>query len=196
MFGFIKKLLKLLTLVIDIGIGLSQIFKGVAREMIELPAGVAIGAMGISRFIQTIWIFGITNFFCGMKLMGNFTSCAFYYILEIIGAILYLIPMLVFMVLDWLSGESKMGSSIENTIWYYLEKLDRYTIDQFGFHVIHFSKSVRDKCYNCRRLKPVAFVRKAKNFASDINDPIIPLATGGIKDIFKGFERIVSAFSF
>lgn len=194
MFGFVKILLKMVTVIVEIGIGITKIFQGVAREMIELPAGIAIGAMGVSRFIQTIWIFGISNFFCGMKLMGNFTSCAFYYLLEIIGAILYLIPMLVFMVLDWLS--SGMGSNIENKIWFYLEKLDRYTIDNIGIHVIHFSKSVRDKCYNCRRLKPVAFVRKAKDFANDINDPIIPLATGGLKDIFKGFERIVGAFSF
>ena len=194
MFGFVKILLKMVTVIVEIGIGITKIFQGVAREMIELPAGIAIGAMGVSRFIQTIWIFGISNFFCGMKLMGNFTSCAFYYLLEIIGAILYLIPMLVFMVLDWLS--SGMGSNIENKIWFYLEKLDRYTIDNIGIHVIHFSKSVRDKCYNCRRLKPVAFVRKAKDFANDINDPIIPLATGGLKDLFKGFERIVGAFSF
>jgi|TARA_B110000285_G_C15140553_1_gene630511 hypothetical protein len=194
MFGFLKKLFKLITLAVEVGIGLSQIFKGVAREMIELPAGIAVGALGVSRFVQTIWIFGISNFFCGMKLMGNFTSCAFYYLLEILGAFMYLIPMLVFMVLDWVTDS--MGSKIENTIWFYLEKMDRFTIDQFGFHVIHFSKSVRDKCYNCRRLKPVAFVRKAKDFANDINDPIIPLATGGIKDVFKGFERIVGAFSF
>ena len=89
-----------------------------------------------------------------------------------------------------------MGSKIENTIWSSLEKLDRFTIDQFGFHVIHFSKSVRDKCYNCRRLKPVAFVRKATDFANDINDPIIPLATNGISNMFDGFKRIVNAFSF
>lgn len=194
MFGFVKILLKMVTVIVEIGIGITKIFQGVAREMIELPAGIAIGAMGVSRFIQTIWIFGISNFFCGMKLMGNFTSCAFYYLLEIIGAILYLIPMLVFMVLDWLS--SGMGSNIENKIWFYLEKLDRYTIDNIGIHVIHFSKSVREKCYNCRRLKPVAFVRKAKDFANDINEPIIPLATGGLKDIFKGLGRIVGAFSF
>ena len=82
MFGFIKKLFKLLTLAVRVGIGLGKIFAGVAREMVELPAGIAVGALGISRFIQTIWVFGISNFFCGMKMMGNFTSCAIYYLLE------------------------------------------------------------------------------------------------------------------
>lgn len=195
MFGFIKRLFGLLTIAIQVGIGLARIFKGVAREMIELPAAITIGAIGASRFIQSLWVFGISNFFCGMKLMGNFTSCALYYLLEIIGSILYLIPLLVFMVLDWLTGARKLGSLIENTIWSLLEKLDRMTIDNLGFHVIHFPKSVRDKCYNCRRLKPIAFVRKATDFASDINDPIIPLATGGIQDIFNGFKRIVNAFT-
>jgi hypothetical protein len=195
MFGFIKRLFGLLTIAIQVGIGLARIFKGVAREMIELPAAISIGAIGASRFIQSVWVFGISNFFCGMKLMGNFTSCALYYLLEIIGSILYLIPTLVFMVLDWLTGARKLGTLIESTVWSLLEKLDRMTIDNLGFHVIHFPKSVRDKCYNCRRLKPIAFVRKATDFASDINDPIIPLATGGIQDIFNGFKRIVNAFT-
>lgn len=196
MFGFIKKLFKLLTLAVRVGIGLGKIFAGVAREMVELPAGIAVGALGISRFIQTIWVFGISNFFCGMKMMGNFTSCAIYYLLEIIGNILYLVPMLVFLVIDWISGKSKLGSKIEDGIWSTLEKVDRFTIDNLGFHIIHFSKSVRDKCYNCRRLKPVAFVRKATDFANDINDPIIPLATGGIQDVFNGFAYIVDSFKF
>jgi len=196
MFGFIKRLFKLLTLAVRVGMGLGKIFAGVAREMIELPAGIAVGALGISRFIQTIWVFGISNFFCGMKMMGNFTSCAFYYLLQIIGSILYLIPMIVFLIIDWITGKSKVGSKIEDSIWSFLERVDRFTINNFGFHVIYFSKSIRDKCFNCRRLKPVAFVRKATDFANDINNPIIPLATGGIKDIFNGFAYIVDSFKF
>lgn len=196
MFGFIKKLFKLLTLAVRIGIGLGKIFGGVARGMVEVPAAIAVGSLGISRFIQTIWVFGISNFFCGMKMMGNFTSCAFYYLLQIIGSILYLIPMIVFLIIDWITGKSKVGSKIEDSIWSFLERVDRFTINNFGFHVIYFSKSIRDKCFNCRRLKPVAFVRKATDFANDINDPIIPLATGGIKDIFNGFKYIVDSFQF
>jgi len=196
MFGFIKKLFKLLTLAVRIGIGLGKIFGGVARGMVEVPAAIAVGSLGISRFIQTIWVFGISNFFCGMKMMGNFTSCAFYYLLQIIGSILYLIPMIVFLIIDWITGKSKVGSKIEDSIWSFLERVDRFTINNFGFHVIYFSKSIRDKCFNCRRLKPVAFVRKATDFANDINNPIIPLATGGIKDIFNGFAYIVDSFKF
>ena len=199
MFGAAILLPLIMTLIgvaIGVGEGLFQIFEGVAQEFIELPQGMFIGAMSISRFVQTVWVFGISNFFCGMKMMKNFTTCAFYYLLEIIGSILYLIPMLVFLVLDWLSGSAKAGSRIEYNIWYYLEKLDRFTIDHFGFHVIHFSKSVRDKCYNCRRLKPVAFVRKAGNFADDLNEHIIPLSTGGLMKVFDGFAKIVNAFSF
>lgn len=194
MFAAIRTIVKFVSAMVRVFIGMGKIFAGVAREMVELPAGIAIGALGISRFIQTIWVFGISNFFCGMKMMGNFTSCAIYYLLEIIGNILYLVPMLVFLVLDWISGKSKLGSKIEDGIWSTLEKVDRFTIDNLGFHIIHFSKSVRDKCYNCRRLKPVAFVRKATDFANDINDPIIPLATGGIMDIFNGFKYIVDSF--
>ena len=75
-----------------------------------------------------------------------------------------------------------------------LEKLDRFTIDRFGFHVIHFPKSVRDKCYNCRRLKPSAFVRKTGEFVHDVKTDVIPLTTGGLSKMFGGLGKIVNAF--
>jgi len=128
-------------------------------------------------------------------MMENFTSCIFYYILEIIGKILYFIPMLVFMMLDFIGGKGKIGSKIETNLWSLLEKLDRFTIDQFGFHIIHFPKSIRDKCYNCRRLKPRAFVRKTGEFVDDLTNDVIPLTTGGFVKMLGGFEKIINAFS-
>jgi hypothetical protein len=185
MFEIIKTLFTMMITMTELIAGFGKMVAGVAREMAEAPVGTAIGAVGISRFIQSIWVFGISNFFCGMKMMGNITTCAIYYLLEIIGNILYLVPMLVFWIIDRISDKSKLGSKIEDGIWSTLEKVDRFTIDNLGFHIIHFSKSVRDKCYNCRRLKPVAFVRKATDFATELSDPIIPYLTGGIMDVME-----------
>jgi len=195
MFGAaIPFILILITLAIGAGEGLFMIFEGVAQEFIEFPQGAFLGAMSAAKLAHSVGVFGLTTFFCGLQMMENFTSCIFYYLLEIIGKILYFIPMLVFMMLDFVGGKENIGSQIENKLWSLLEKLDRFTIDRFGFHVIHFPKSVRDKCYNCRRLKPSAFVRKTGEFVHDVKTDVIPLTTGGLSKMFGGLGKIINAF--
>ena len=196
MFGAaIPFILILITLAVGAGEGLFQIFEGVGQEFIEFPQGAFIGALSGAKLAHSVGVFGISTFFCGLQMMENFTSCIFYYILEIIGKTLYFIPMLVFMMLDFVGGKGKIGSKIETNLWSLLEKLDRFTIDRFGFHIIHFPKSIRDKCYNCRRLKPSAFVRKTGEFVDDLTNDVIPLTTGGFVKMLGGFEKIINAFS-
>lgn len=187
MFGFLKTILKAVLILTRVPKAISMIMEGIIQEITEIPIGAAIGATSGSRLIQTFWVFGISNFFCGMKMMGNFTSCALYYVLEVIGTILYLIPMLVFMFFDWITRDKKMGSYLEKLIWEQLEILDRFTIENLGFHVIHFSREIRDKCYNCRRLKPSAFVSKTGDFVTDLNESVIPLTFGGLGKMLNGF---------
>lgn len=184
----------LISLAIKIGEGVYDIFTGVAQEFIELPQGLFIGALSGAKMAHALGVFGITNFICGLKLLQNGTSCIGYYLLQILGKLLYLIPMIVFMLLDLVSGESKLGSQLENKIWDFLEKLDIKVADRTGQHLIYFPKSVRDKCFNCRRLKTSAFVRKTGDFINDMTDDVIPLTTGGIGKMFWGFKKIMGAF--
>jgi len=75
-----------------------------------------------------------------------------------------------------------------------LEDADTWTSIKWNIHIIYFPKSVRDKCFNCRRLKTSAFVRKTGEFVNDMTEDVIPLTTGGLTKIFGGFGRIVNAF--
>jgi hypothetical protein len=190
---FLSKLGRLLNAVTETGKGLKQIFEGVIKEFTGLPQGVWYGLLNSSVFIQYIWEFAITNFMCGMKLMNNAFSCAIYYILEIIGQMLYLLPRIFFWILDKITGKKKIGSMIERTIWRALEWVDRLTITYLKFHIIHYSKSVREMCYNCKRLKPTVFVDQAVGFVDDLADPILDLSVGGIKQMVNGLGRIVNA---
>jgi hypothetical protein len=184
----------LIALAVQIGNGIFDIFTGVAQEFIEFPQGAFIGAISGAKMAHALGVFGITNFICGLKMLQNATSCGGYYIMQLIGKILYLIPALVFMVLDFVSGKIKMGSQIEKKLWDFLEILDRFTRERLGFHIIYFSKSVRDKCFNCRRLKTSAFIRKTGEFVTDMTEDVIPLTTGGLSKMFGGFEKIMKAF--
>jgi hypothetical protein len=125
--------------------------------------------------------------------MNNAFSCAIYYILEIIGQMLYLLPRIFFWILDKITGKKKIGSMIERSIWRALEWVDRLTITYLKFHIIHYSKSVREMCYNCKRLKPTVFVDQAVGFVDDLADPILDLSVGGIVEMVNGLGRIVNA---
>lgn len=184
----------LIALAVQIGTGIFDIFTGVAQEFIEFPQGAFIGAISSAKMVHALGVFGITNFICGLKMLQNATSCGGYYIMQLIGKILYLIPALVFMVLDFVGGKAKLGSQIEKKLWDFLEILDRFTRERLGFHIIYFSKSVRDKCFNCRRLKTSAFVRKTGEFVNDLTQDVIPLTTGGLSKMFGGLEKIMKAF--
>ena len=198
MFGFLFKPIKIVfgvfKLIVNIGRGLLKILEGVGQEMWQAPAGIAVGVWGIARVIIALFVFSISNFLCLIQLLGNFTSCVGYYILQFIGMIFYLIPWLVFMILDFGSGKAKLGSKIEFNLWYYLDKLDRYSVDFGGPHIIYFSKSVRDRCFSCKRLKPVAITRNTSHFSKLVANPIIPYLTNGFKKIGGGFSTIVGSF--
>lgn len=195
--GFFNKIGKLFNAISEIGRGVGDIFEGVVREFSGIPQGAWYAAMGGSEFVQYIWAFAFTNFMCGMKLIQNAFSCAVYYILELFGQILYLIPRILFWLLDKISGMMKkglrLGSIIETTIWSLLDRIDRFTITYFKFHIIHFSKEVRELCYNCKRLKPTIFVDKALELVDDLVDPIIPLMVGGLQQMVRGLGRIMNA---
>lgn len=199
MFNMIKKLMMLPIMIVKlvvrfdkVGAGLLLILEGVLQEVIELPMGLMYLGIDIALLVQAILLFSVTNFFCGLKLMTNFTSCIIYYVLEMLGKLFYVLPSLMFYAFEKLGMG---GYYIERTIWNKLEYLDRLTIDYLGFHIIHFPKSIRDKCFNCKRLKPGAFVRKTTELANDLVDPIIPLTTGGLMKMVNGFMNIAFAMT-
>jgi len=190
---FIRKAGKLFNAISEVGRGLKEIFEGVVKEFTGLPQGVWYGLLDSSVFVQYIWEFAITNFMCGMKLMNNAFSCAIYYIIEVFGQILYLFPRIFFWMVDKITGPKKIGSMIERSIWKLLDWIDRLTITYLGFHIIHYSKSVREMCYNCKRLKPTVFVGQALSIVDDMADPILGLTVGGLQEMVGGLGRIVNA---
>ena len=88
---------------------------------------------------------------------------------------------------------AKLGDETDPEVVDGLEALDRIVVDASGYHLIHFSKEVRDRCYNCKRLSTSALIGRAADTFNDINDPILPLMTGGLLDMFNGARRSVNA---
>ena len=188
---FFGKISKFFSIPGNVGSALGEIFEGVAQEFAGVPQGVWYGALDISVFIQYIWEFSITNFNCGMRMLQNIQACAIYYILDVLGNILYIIPTIIFWIIN--RAIPGLGNDIEKRMWSILDTADRWTISNLGFHIIHFSKPVRDMCYNCKRLRPRVFVGKSLDMVDDIVD-LLPLMIGGLVEMVQGLGHMVNAF--
>ena len=187
---FLKMIPKLIKIITGVVMGIKDIFLGLAREFQEFPQGAYYFGVHIAIFIQYLGVFMFTNLFCAMQMIQNFTSCFFWYALDIFGKILYLVPQIFILFFTLLGVPAR---DIEKQIWDGLESLDRIVVDASGYHLIHFPKSIRDKCYNCKRLSTNALIGRAADAFEDINDPILPLMTGGLVDMFNGARRSVNA---
>jgi len=89
---------------------------------------------------------------CGFTRIKTLPSCMQWYMLEILGKILYTpIRFLVWLI-------SKMGApevrQMEKDVWNYLEQIDKMTYSSAGIHIIHYSDEIIDGCYKCKGLVP------------------------------------------
>jgi hypothetical protein len=122
------------------------------KNQASTMSGFAKGALQLTMFAGKVFLF--FNFFgkvllwcffnvtCGLEWFMNFRQCFFWYLLEIIGNILYLpINFLV-----WILPTLK---PIERMLWQLLTDIDCSIFGILGFHVIHYSEDVLKRCYKC-----------------------------------------------
>ena len=81
---------------------------------------------------------------CAFILLVNFFTvpCFLWYVLNLIGTILYLIPLIMFT----LCG---VNDEVENYIWGPIYLLDEFIYDITGFHFAHFPDSINKGCFSC-----------------------------------------------
>jgi hypothetical protein len=99
----------------------------------------------IGKFLSGVFI-SIGSFLdCSAFYIGNiFSYCIIYYLLYIIGLILYC----PFAFLFWISGTQEM----ENTIWDIMEMINDFMVDITGFDFTDYIYPY--KCYKCN-IKPM-----------------------------------------
>jgi hypothetical protein len=78
-----------------------------AREFQEFPQGAYYLAVHAAIFAQYLGVFAFTNLFCAMQMIQNFTSCFFWYALDIFGKILYLLPQVLILFLTLIGVPAK-----------------------------------------------------------------------------------------
>lgn len=101
-----------------------------------------IGLFGWKYLVKVVtWIFNFAK--CSLTWFANFRGCFFWYMLEIIGQILYL----PFRFLFWLMGCT--GDKIEKGIWKVIDGIDCFFLDITTYHVFRYSPEIIEKCYSC-----------------------------------------------
>ena len=183
----IPRLGKIATGVVD---GLEDIFNGVVQEFEEFPKGAWYTVLDLSVLFQYTGTFLLSNFLCAMKAMSNIKSCFMFYLIEMMGTIMYS-PIAIFIFI--LSLFRIPSYSWEKQFWDKMEVFDQFVYNYCQFHIIHYPKSIRETCYNCVRLKPTVFAQYISEFINDVEDPIFGLLFGGLEKMFSGFLNMLMA---
>lgn len=112
----------------------------------------------LGGYVWKVGVWTINMLSCLFKMFGNFSSCFFYYFLDIIGYILYL----PFAIMFWLfrisietyyedcsKDEYPSIYNIEKEIWDLIYWVDCQVYDATGFHIFHYSEDIIQRCYSC-----------------------------------------------
>jgi len=103
------------------------------------PASAAVDK--IVKPVMTIY----NNVICAVKLISRAQKCMVYYLLDMIGYILYF----PFMIFFWMFALQ----SIEREIFKGLDTIDSTVYGAFGFHIFRYPNSLMNDCYRCKNKK-------------------------------------------
>jgi hypothetical protein len=189
---FFKKLGKLFDMIRNIQQGLQDILNGLITEITAGPIGYSYAIKDLFELTEYIFVFLFTHLECANKISKNYVTCTLTYTVDYLIGFALLIPCLALyltcMLLGWDYNQQI------NKMKQIAEQLDEYIFGTMGFHIFHWPKSIRDMCYNCRRLRPEAVVGKTMDVEYDLTGRIAKLAVGGVMQMFGGFEKITGAF--
>lgn len=173
------------------GSAFENIFKGIGEEVDGVFEGVWAGFVDITTFIQYLGIFLFMYIECGVKFIENLHKCIFYYALQAVGQIFYC----PFRIILWFFKQ--IGADfypLEKTIWDNVEWIDGNIFKYLGFHITHYTRAVRDQCYNCKRLKQSTIKNKATDIDNDFRYGIRERLNKGINTLSKAGDEFKSVF--
>jgi hypothetical protein len=178
--GIIPELIHRVVLLAD---GVLSIFEGLELEVEGVAKSAVTLVDHVGGLIMYLAVLGATTLTCSIYYISNIRACFIYYLLEIFGQLLYL-PVRV---LAWIIKMTKLINPYPylDLFWGYMEKLDMFIYTYCKFHIIHYPRSVREKCYVCKRLKQSTVATQGGILADDF-------APGGIaQDLTAGGEKLM-----
>lgn len=144
-----------------LGNAFDNVFKGVSEEFVALGYAFELGYDSISSLVYHTTIFIDTYLKCTVKILSNSLECLPFYIIDIIGQILY-IPVRVtlwafntFLKINLYHTEKK--------IWKGLLDIDKFLYTYTGIHIVKYPANIRNNCYTCVVLKDKVLKQQKEN---------------------------------
>ncbi len=174
--------------------GLKDIFEGVGMKWMDLGTAFYLGFASIGDLLKYSAEYLNSRLQCGLKFIKNFYRCFLFYILDIIGKILYLVPTVIIFLLRNIFNVDLRPT--EESFWEGMEILNEYFFKLTGgHHLIHFSSSVRNDCYVCKRLTDEAVGKQAQKVKTTFTEtiPNVMSSGPGQKRIIRGGDKFKEA---
>jgi hypothetical protein len=169
----------------NINAGFENIFNGINAEFDAIGKSFNMGFSSINTLGVYVGELISTYVGCGFKFFENFFDCIFYYLVDITLYILYLPIMIIIWAFKKISIDF---SYLEEGVYNLLKTLNDFLYPIIGFQIIHWPKSVREKCYLCKRLKVDAVKKKADDVGVTFKEKI-PKNFGKSRDQFRIGKR-------
>lgn len=156
--------------------GVDSIFIGIGEQLGLYGKAAGIVFKETSTLVDRSFLLLDTYLQCGLKFLVNFPKCIIFYLLDIIGKLLYLPIILVLWISKFFLGIDLYY--IEKDIWKAIENGNAFFFSIFGFHLIHFPKSIREDCYVCIRLRKAVVNRQRKVLIDTVNNKVPDIIDG------------------
>lgn len=169
----------------DVIIGLGEAFVGTLESLdIIIP--------DIFEGIITFGTFLLTNIICLARGIGSLPECIFFYIIDTIIQLIYLpIRVTLWFAYTFLRIDVY---SIQNKLWDFVVRINDFVYGIIGIDLVYWPPSIRNKCYNCKRLKVSVMVNKADKLGDDFMNKIAPRIWPGIERVMQGAQEIMHPF--
>jgi len=156
--------------------GIDSIFLGIEEQLVLYGKAAGVGFKETNKLVDRSFLLLSTYMQCGLKFLINFPKCIIFYLLDIIGKILYLPIILVLWISKFFLGIDIYY--VEKDILKAVEDGNTFFFKNVGFHLTHFPKSIREDCYVCIRLRNSVVNRQRKVLDKTFNEVIPDIIDG------------------
>jgi len=169
--------------------GVTNIFVGVAKKVEAIGKSFKAGLDSTGTLASYAGEYAGTRLECVLHFIKNFYKCVLFYIIRLVGEILYLIITLPFIFVGYL-----FGLDIDKRVFIPAKKAFIYSGELFGidveFHLKFFTKNIYKDCFSCRRLKDSALSKAGIDWGDTFTKTIPKIwKDGGAKEFSQSSNQ-------
>ena len=171
-----------------------NIFEGVIEEFVAVGYALEMGFTSISSLVYHVSLFIESYINCGVKFFSNIISCLPFYLLDIVGYILYLPITITLWIFSTFLGMDFYAK--EKQAWNGINILSDALFPYLGFHLVHYPKHIRENCYSCVRLKSNIINKKADEVDTTFTEDIPEVLRNASDKIQRGAKQFNEVFAY